>query len=91
MARRTIVILRLVRIGRARGVTFVLVHHQMMLAAGALVRSVLAAGAVCLAWHARAVLGIYDKRMQKSHVVLLDVNFKEKKLEKRCEYTYEKI
>lgn len=59
MARRAIVVLRLVRVGRARGVTFVLVHHQMMLAAGALVRSVLAAGAVGLAWHARAVLGIF--------------------------------
>lgn len=61
MARRAIVILRLVRVGRARGVTFVLVHHQMMLAAGALVRSVLAAGAVRLAWHARAVLGVCTK------------------------------
>jgi len=83
MARRTIVILRLVRI-------VVLMHHQMMFAAGALVRSVLAAGAVCLAWHARAVLGIYDERMQKSHV-LLDVNFKKNKLEKRYEYKHEKI
>lgn len=58
MARRTIVILRLVRVGRTRGVTFVLMHHQMMLAAGAFVWSVLAAGAVGFAWHARAVLGI---------------------------------
>lgn len=62
MARRAIIILRLVRVGRTCSVTFVLVHHQMMLTAGALVRSVLAAGAIGLAWHARAVLGIYIER-----------------------------
>lgn len=60
----------------------------MMLAAGALVWSVLAAGAVGLAWHARAILGIYGK-MQKSRVALFDVDFKEKRLGKSPEYEYE--
>lgn len=62
VARRAIVILRFVRVGRTRGITLVLVHHQMMLAAGTLVRSVLAAGAIGLAWHARAVLGVCTER-----------------------------
>lgn len=62
MARRAIVVLRLVRVGGARGVTLVLVHDQVMLAAGALVRSVLAAGAVRLAGYARAVLGICARK-----------------------------
>jgi len=61
----------------------------MMLAAGALVRSVLAAGAVGFAWYACAVLGIYVKRCQNSRVALLD--FKKTELVKRSEYEYELI
>ena len=60
-----------------------------MFAAGALVRSVLAAGAVGFAWHARAVLGIYVKRCQNFRVVLLDDDFKKTELVKRSEYEYE--
>lgn len=63
MARRAIVILRFVRVGRTRGITFVLVHHQVMLTASTLVRPVLAAGAIGLAWHARAVLGVCNGKM----------------------------
>lgn len=59
MARGAAIVLRLVRIWGTRGVTLVLVHHQVMLAAGALVRSVLTAGAVGLARHTRAVLGVF--------------------------------
>lgn len=65
VARGAAVILRLVRIRGTRGVTLVLVHHQVMLAAGALVRSVLTAGAVGLTRHARAVLGVCAEMQKK--------------------------
>lgn len=59
MTGRAIVVLRLVRVKRTGRVTFVLVHDQMMVAAGAFVRPVLAAAAIGLAGHARAVLRIF--------------------------------
>lgn len=80
MARCAIVILRFVRIGRTRGITFVLMHHQMMLAAGTLVRSVLAAGAVGLAWHARAVLGVCTKEC-KNHTSRYSISILKRKNE----------
>lgn len=61
MTGRAIIVLGFVRVKRTGRVTFVLVHHQMMLAAGALVRSVLAAGAIGLAGHTRAVLRICER------------------------------
>lgn len=62
MALRAVVVLRLVRVRWTRGVTLVLVHHQVMFAAGAFVRSVLAAGTISFARHASAVLGIFAEK-----------------------------
>lgn len=73
MARRAVVILRLVGVSGTRGVTLVLVHHQVVLTAGAFVRSVLAAGAIGLAGHARAVFSICAER-RKSRVVLMPIS-----------------
>lgn len=70
MARDAAIVLRLVRIWGTRGVTFVFVHHQVMLAAGALVRSVLTAGAVGLARHTRAVLGVCVMKCKKNRTLL---------------------
>lgn len=67
MARRAVVVLRLVCVSGTRSVTFVLVHHQVMLAAGTLVRPVLTTGAVGLAGYARAIFRICAKRKCKSY------------------------
>lgn len=69
MTRSAAIILRLVCVWGTRGITFVLMHHQVMLTAGALVRSVLTAGAVGFAWHARAILGIYVKKCRKNRAL----------------------
>lgn len=69
MAWGAAIVLCLIRICGTRGVTFVLVHHQVMLAAGALVRSILTAGAVSFTWHACAILGIYVKRCRKNRAL----------------------
>lgn len=69
MAWSAAIILRLVCIWGTRGVTFVLMHHQVMLTAGALVRSVLTAGAVGFARHARAILGIYVEKCRKNRAL----------------------
>lgn len=54
----SLIILRLVCVLWTRRIAFVLVHHQVMVTASAVVGSVLAGCAVGLAWHTRFVVVI---------------------------------
>lgn len=59
VTRRAVVILGLVSVRRTSRVTSILVHNEMVLAARAVVRSILAARAVRLARYASVVLRIW--------------------------------
>lgn len=64
MARRAVIILGLIRVRWTGSVALVLMHYQMMLATGAFVWSVLTAGAIGFARHARAVFRICAEKMR---------------------------
>lgn len=58
MTRSAIVVLSFEGVKRTGGVTLVLMHNQMMLATGAVIRPILTAGTICLTWDARVIFAI---------------------------------